>query len=961
MGISGPWVGSLNAPQAARLGVLPSAPQQVAVTALDPQRELPDAESVQRDGQASRAIKLTDAGGAVYWLEYRTASGQDAWLGTGTNSFGLQQGVQLRRAIGGSDTSMLLDATPSGASAWPNDWAVVLPVGANVLVAGGKFVVTVQSVSPAGATLHVSSGRQPIGNWESLAASGSTLSLAGWVYDPDDPAAAVQVHTYVDGRLTVVSANRSRPDVPALSPEAGTSTGFAWSGTVSPGDHTVCLYAIDVNDPSRYTTLGCRTISTQAAVPVGLWESLSSAGSTLNLSGWVYDPDDAAGAVQVHTYVDGRLTIVSANRSRPDVPGFQPAAGTSNGFSFSGSVNPGPHRVCLYAIDLNIPSRYTDLGCRTITTQMALPVGGWDTLTASGSTLSLTGWTFDRDDIGRSVPLHVYVDGHLAITTAGDSRPDVESNYPGVGATHGFSWHGTVAPGDHRVCVYAIDTDPVGGYTALGCRNASTQVTPPMGNWESLSASGPNVTIAGWAFDADDPSGAVPLHVYVDGRLTVVSADGSRPDVPSFAPGAGTSNGFTWSGAVTPGTHTVCIYAIDLNISSRYTGLGCRTVETQVAVPVGTWETLSAAGSTLSIAGWAYDPDSNTGAVPLHVYVDGRLTVLSANGSRPDVPSQWPAAGTSNGFSGSVQVNPGTHDVCIYAIDLDISSKYAALGCRAITTQLALPVGSWETLTPLGSSVSIVGWTFDPDDRGRAVPLHVYIDGRLTIITADRSRPDIGTAFPGVGTAHGFAWSGAVAPGDHRVCVYSIDTDPIGGYTALGCRPVTVYAATPAEAIQAAWVDSGAQDGPLGASLGAELGGLVRDGYRRQFQNGAIYWSPDTGARLVLAGAVRDEWVRLGAEGSTLGYPVEDTVCGLVDSGCGQHFEGGALYGSRSTAVIAVSGAFLEAWEDYGWEAGPLGYPTSPAYRYGDGHVEQSFQGGTMSGSFQDVRVTVWP
>jgi hypothetical protein len=347
------------------------------------------------------------------------------------------------------------------------------------------------------------------------------------------------------------------------------------------------------------------------------------------------------------------------------------------------------------------------------------------------------------------------------------------------------------------------------------------------------------------------------------------------------------------------------------------------------------------------IAGWAYDPDSTTSAVPLHVYVDGRLTVLSANGPRPDVRSSWPAAGTSNGFSGSVQVGPGTHSVCIYAIDVNIPSKYAGLGCRTITTQLALPVGSWETLTPAGSAMSVAGWAFDGDDVGRSVPLHVYVDGRLTIITADQSRPDIGTAFPGAGNAHGFLWAGAAIPGEHRVCIYAIDTDPVGGYTALGCRMVTVPDRTPADEIESVWVSSGSASGPLGASTGAARSGLVRGGHSRQFENGAIYWSPATGAQIVLAGPIRDDWVRVGAEGSGLGYPTNDTVCGLVDDGCGQHFEGGALYFHDRT-VVSIGGVFLETWERHGWEEGELGYPTSGAMRYGDGHLEQDFEYGRM-------------
>ena len=60
----------------------------------------------------TRALRLTDAEGVDYWLEYRTATGRDAWLGTGADRPALDAGVLLRRAGALPDTSVLLDGTP---------------------------------------------------------------------------------------------------------------------------------------------------------------------------------------------------------------------------------------------------------------------------------------------------------------------------------------------------------------------------------------------------------------------------------------------------------------------------------------------------------------------------------------------------------------------------------------------------------------------------------------------------------------------------------------------------------------------------------------------------------------------------------------------------------------------------------------------------------------------------------
>ena len=103
----------------------------------------------------TRALRLTDAEGVDYWLEYRTATGRDDWLGTADDRHGLQTGVLLRRAGGLPDTSLLLDGTPAAAAGWDGDLQTALPVGTPVPISGGDFSVVVQSVTAAGAVLAV--------------------------------------------------------------------------------------------------------------------------------------------------------------------------------------------------------------------------------------------------------------------------------------------------------------------------------------------------------------------------------------------------------------------------------------------------------------------------------------------------------------------------------------------------------------------------------------------------------------------------------------------------------------------------------------------------------------------------------------------------------------------------------------------------------------------------------------
>ena len=142
MGVSWAQLGSLNAPQAARLGVLPAAAAAVAHRRRAARPRSPSRRS--RAATGTRALRLTDAEGVDYWLEYRAATGRDAWLGTAANRYRLQTGVLLHRAGGLPDTSLLLDGTPVAAAAWDGDLQSALPVGAPVPVSGGDFTVVVR-------------------------------------------------------------------------------------------------------------------------------------------------------------------------------------------------------------------------------------------------------------------------------------------------------------------------------------------------------------------------------------------------------------------------------------------------------------------------------------------------------------------------------------------------------------------------------------------------------------------------------------------------------------------------------------------------------------------------------------------------------------------------------------------------------------------------------------------------
>jgi hypothetical protein len=222
MGISWERIGTLNAVHAAALGVL-RPEETVAVSPASGPVDLTLAPV--SAGGSRRAVDLADADGVThYWLEYRQAGGQDAWLADRTaNRFGLQAGVVLRRSGEGSDTSLLLDATPSARAGWAGDLAVALPTGVPVSFAGGRFTVTVQSVTATGADVRVVPAT-PTAAVHSLA--GGDAGAQGTLVEAETCDAALRCTArYQNARVFWSPATGGRsvaaPELAAWEPDAG--------------------------------------------------------------------------------------------------------------------------------------------------------------------------------------------------------------------------------------------------------------------------------------------------------------------------------------------------------------------------------------------------------------------------------------------------------------------------------------------------------------------------------------------------------------------------------------------------------------------------------------------------------------------------------------------------------------------------------------------------------------------
>lgn len=100
------------------------------------------------------------------------------------------------------------------------------------------------------------------------------------------------------------------------------------------------------------------------------------------------------------------------------------------------------------------------------------PVSHLDEVSASGTSVRVRGWAFDRDS-SSPIRVDVYVDGKGAASVAASAfRPDVRRVYGLSRDALGFDTRITVVAGAHKVCAYAINVGR-GSNQLIGCRTVT--------------------------------------------------------------------------------------------------------------------------------------------------------------------------------------------------------------------------------------------------------------------------------------------------------------------------------------------------------------------------------------------------------------------------------------------------------------------------------------------------------
>ncbi|MCI9857693.1 hypothetical protein [Microbacterium proteolyticum] len=422
------------------------------------------------------------------------------------------------------------------------------------------------------------------------------------------------------------------------------------------------------------------------------------------------------------------------------------------------------------------------------------PVGSVDAITPVPGGFQISGWTADPDT-SDSIDVRIRVEGQSVSVRADGYRADVAAAYPSLGGNHAFStFVAAQKEGTNAVCVFGVNTG-AGRDAQLRCDNPTAMAGSPFGRLEGVTAQGGAISVGGWAIDPDTDQ-PIPVHIYVDGTGTALTADVTRNDVAAAYPRYGAAHGFGGVASAPPGNRTVCAYGINVGLGANVQ-LGCRTVTVPETVdrglvPFGALDAVTADGPVVTASGWAIDPDTS---LPIRVRIEasGSSSSTTANLPRADVGAAYPVSGPNHGYSASLTLMGGSHRVCVYAVNTGAGGD-AELGCRNITIPVPdlgrAPVGVLEGVAVSGMTATVSGWALDLDTTS-PVSVHIYVGDKGAAFTADDVRNDVGAAYPLVGPKHGFSERISLPAGTSSVCVYVINNGR-GGNTSLGCRTIDV-------------------------------------------------------------------------------------------------------------------------------------------------------------------------
>lgn len=339
------------------------------------------------------------------------------------------------------------------------------------------------------------------------------------------------------------------------------------------------------------------------------------------------------------------------------------------------------------------------------------PIGSFDGLSFSDGYVRARGWTIDPDTTA-SIKVRFTIDGRTVDVLANRPRADIGTRYPKYGPYHGFSLSVKKANGPHTFCVTALNVS-AGSNTSLGCRVIHVNNSPD-GATTAFELTPGGVHIRGWAIDPNTAS-PITVQVRLDGQLIASpTASQNLGAVPTKLVGHyGNGHWFDLNHAITDGTHTLCVTAVNVGLGAN-TAFACRNLAT-THNPIGVITAARRASSTsttVTVTGWTLDPDT---ADPISAIVSAEGTAkpvtTAANLSSAAAAAAYPNFGSAHGFTATITVDAYQRQVCVSGANVQAGSS-TPFACTSVpSTGDTTPAAVTTLQTWPGNTRVDLSWT----------------------------------------------------------------------------------------------------------------------------------------------------------------------------------------------------------------------------------------------------------
>ena len=345
--------------------------------------------------------------------------------------------------------------------------------GSTFEVGPGAHTVCVYAVNVGGGadtnlgcrTLEVPDG-SPRGELKDAWGSPQGISLWGWAVDTDRLTEAAVISIRAGSQWYAWRADQDYPAAASLVPGAGENHG--WGGTipVPAGTYNVCVY-VGNQGRGHEIALGCRVITVPDGSPKGALADAWGVPGGIAMWGWAIDPDVLDQPVRLSVQVDSSWYVWTANLPYAPAASYVAGAGPNHGWGQTAPAAPGPHDVCVYAINQG-GGRDVSFGCRRVVVPSASPVGEVRSVWGVPGGISAWGWLIDPDALDQAVSMSVQIDSQWYTWKADLPYAPAASYVAGAGPNHGWGSTAPASPGRHTVCFYPTNLNQ-GANTSLGC------------------------------------------------------------------------------------------------------------------------------------------------------------------------------------------------------------------------------------------------------------------------------------------------------------------------------------------------------------------------------------------------------------------------------------------------------------------------------------------------------------